>query len=138
MLDLIIWDLAELESAKGACITAQLMGVWPRLNSIEALLTYHMRLIPDFSKTIKAIKKFADCCHGPSNRRNRAIHDPWYSEQNNQNLVQRRSMPRGALTYELKEIDKADIADLINQIVVLSSRAIELRNEISATLKSIT
>jgi hypothetical protein len=37
-LDEIIWELLGVKSPDGACVTAQLMSVWPRYNSIISQL----------------------------------------------------------------------------------------------------
>ena len=38
-LDMIIWRLAEVEEKKGSCITAQLVGSYPRFKAIISLAT---------------------------------------------------------------------------------------------------
>ena len=37
ILDRSIWKLAKVPGSRGACLTAQMMGVWPRFNAIDAL-----------------------------------------------------------------------------------------------------
>jgi hypothetical protein len=135
MLDLIIWEMASVVPPKGACITAQLMGVWPRINSIIALLTFYQPHIPSFEPFIKQVRKFGVDCQGPAESRNRITHDPWYSEQHDDKLVaQHRKMPKGNLRYGLEHMDKAVFTSLIDAICSLSERARQFKNEISAML----
>jgi hypothetical protein len=46
ILDRSIWKLAKVPGSRGACLTAQMMGVWPRFNAIDALLKQRSGKIP--------------------------------------------------------------------------------------------
>lgn len=137
MLDHVIYRLSGLSDHQGACITSQLMGVWPRVNSIKALLTFHLPAIPTFKSTISTLNKFGTDCQGPSEKRNRVIHDPWWSAGGDSSRVaQSRSMPKGKLTHGLEEIDPASLIALCVAIHSLRERAINLFAEVDAELRA--
>ena len=64
-MDQLIWDLAGVEQALGACITAQLNGPTPRLRSIKALVA--LLNVPD--KTLTKINKFSSSIVRTSRRK---------------------------------------------------------------------
>src|SRR5262249_26807541 len=80
MLDIVIWELAEIEPERGACITAQMMGTYSRFKAIIALLMLRQRLTQkDLSRFINKATDLSNRANGPGEKRNRATHDPWYT-----------------------------------------------------------
>jgi hypothetical protein len=71
-IDQAIWELAGVDQAFGACITAQLIGVNGRLRALRALLK--ARGASD--KSIGSIGKFAGSLSALQQKRHRAAHDP--------------------------------------------------------------
>jgi hypothetical protein len=68
-----IWDLAGVWPALGACITAQIFNIDGRLRALLALLKFRRAS----QTSIDAVNRFAEEVRGPSEKRNRIIHDPW-------------------------------------------------------------
>jgi len=131
-LDRIIWLLAGLEPPVGACITAQMMGIWPRTLSITALLALGGN--DTFSKRIKT---FETDCRMPSIRRNRFVHDPWYAAQHDPMLIaQHKSMAKGEYVFGITEVARSEFDSLLSAIVSLQKTAENLRNDIKATLSA--
>src|ERR1700674_5533818 len=73
ILDLIIWELAGINHAKGACLTAQITGHHNKCDSIIALETY----LGFSASTIKRVEDLKGSLYNVSNPRNRIVHDPW-------------------------------------------------------------
>jgi len=70
-IDETIWQLADVKDEPGACLTAQLAGIRPRLIVLEALV----QLRGEDKDFIKQIASFTQKAQTTSERRNRAIHD---------------------------------------------------------------
>jgi hypothetical protein len=135
----MIWRLAGMEHQQGACITAQLMGIWPRTNSLVALLTYHKARTPALQPLIKRVNVFGDSCRGPSEQRNRIIHDPWYAEtESGTPTAQFRSMPKSNPKFGLEDQDKTEFLNLLHDIGELANEAKAISREIGAILTAST
>lgn len=131
-LDQIIWQLAGLKPSAGACMTAQLMGVWPRVLSITALLKLH-----GIDNLNSRIKKFENDCRQPSNRRNRIIHDPWYAEQHDPLLIaQHKSMAKDEHVFGITEVARSEFDSLLTAIASLQKTAEDLKNDIAVMLSA--
>jgi len=61
-LDRIIWKLSKVPGSRGACLTAQMMGVWPRFNAIEALLTQNSDKFLKPEKIINSMNTLGQQC----------------------------------------------------------------------------
>jgi hypothetical protein len=137
IFDQIIWDIAEIDPAKGACITAQLMSVYARCNTIIGQLTLFER--ENGVSTQALINKITDIrnrSNGPSEQRNRAVHDPWYVYTNLNQTAQFRAMPAKDLRYGIYPVDLQDLEQTLTTIREFSKRVAALREEISALLAS--
>ena len=74
-VDELIWELAEVEPEIGACITAQLFAIAPRMDALISLA--NARNVQ--SGHVSKLSKFKVAIGGLANRRHRLAHDPWYS-----------------------------------------------------------
>jgi hypothetical protein len=124
VLDLIIWELADLVPQKGACITAQLMGTAPRYRAISTL-AQQMGLKKRLVERINGLQGIT-----PNEARNRIIHDPWYMEKTSKRPAQFRSMPSKTPTYGMKDIEDAEITKAIEDIRKLRDKVSKLRADI--------
>ena len=71
-IDYTIWGLASITNEHGACLTAQYIGINPRINALMALVKYW-----NCSKTLLSdLEDFHKKSMGLSEQRNRAVHDP--------------------------------------------------------------
>jgi hypothetical protein len=139
MLDLILADLAPLPPPRMACITAQLMGIWPRINSLIAILTQRSIKEPNFEKYIKQVRSLGEDSRDISERRNRIIHDPWYVDPNTEATGQQKSMPRQdknyRLQYGIKDVNRKEIDETLSEIARLTKRANQLRDALLGEIK---
>lgn len=138
VLDEIICDLTQLDPKRGACLTAQLMGAWPKLNSIRALLHYWIAYNSAFTGILKKLNKFSGDCHVPSERRNRIVHDAWMfevsPEAKGKVVGQHRAMPKSKPTYGIEDVDVASLTKLVADIQACTAGAIEIKHEIMAVM----
>ncbi len=132
-LDETIWDLAGLESPRGASITAQLMGVGPRCLTIIAL--HAQRGLPEETRRRK-ISSFMDQAHRLSDKRNRLIHDPWFLDTGTNSASQLKSMPRKELIYEYKIVTADYVTEVISEIRQFIARAIALHEQVLSELRT--
>lgn len=135
-LDQIIWNLAGLDAPRGACITAQFMSIWPRYDTIKALLLYRAEHEPTFTEFVSVLNTLSGKTRKPSEDRNRIIHDPWYADAGDGQTTQLRSMPRSDPIYGLLNRDRDEILATIASIGRLSQRAQKLRNRIEAAVRA--
>jgi len=147
ILDLIIWDLAGVVHAEGACITAQLMGVRPRYLTLIAQLTLRSKTQPQFSRFITKVNALMGSSYDPGDRRNRIVHDPWYvtfedgpgllTKPLSEQPAQFKSMPSKNLTFGIEEVDLEEIKKTLADIKSLAANAENLKNEISVEIKAL-
>lgn len=76
VLDTIIWSLAGAEPKTCACITAQLAGPYARFRAIISLAN----VLGLDAKLVTRITDLSYKIQGKSEKRNRVVHDPWYSD----------------------------------------------------------
>lgn len=124
MLDRVIFELASIDQRMGACITGQMMGVWPRLSAIEALAVARQEQTEHFGEIRTLTKKLAKDCRPVSEKRNRIVHDPWYVEANSNASGRYRSAARSEkFQYGIKDEDDQDLQRTLLEIESLSEQA---------------
>jgi hypothetical protein len=132
-LELIIWELSGIDFQKGAAITAQLMGVFPRFKAILALLAQpglasRKSLGTVVSRTIDLMNKSS----GPGDKRNRIVHDPWYAYTASGKTAQFKAMPHKDHRYGIQLVDSEVLEDALRSIKEFSARVENLKKEISS------
>jgi hypothetical protein len=132
VLDRIIWTLLGVISAKGACVTSQLMGSTPRYRTIIAQLTLRKSMEPQFEKYITRVHSLMNATYEPQDKRNMIIHDSWYLDSTRDQPGQFKSWPAKDLRFGINSIDLADIESTLEAIRALSDRAEALFSEINA------
>jgi hypothetical protein len=138
LFDEIIWRLGAQDEIKGACITAQMMGVYPRCKAIVALLTAIGRrksldLKPLIDRTIELMNK-ASGPTSPGDRRNRIVHDPWYVYTGVDQTAQFKAMPHKDFRYGIHPVDLTELQETLQAIKNYSERVTKLRDDIYSTL----
>ena len=133
--DLIIWELAKIDPENGACITAQMMSVYSRCRAIVALLTLYGKKTSRNTESLatKAIE-LSNRANGPGEKRNRAVHDPWYVYTGSDKTGQFRAMPPKDLRFGVAPVDKAELEATLIEIKKFSERVIAFRHDIQKML----
>jgi hypothetical protein len=132
-LDMIIWELSGIEPQKGAAITAQIMGVFPRCKAILALLA-HPRLAqrPNVVAAMKRVTDIMGKSVDPTDKRNRIVHDPWYAYTASGKTAQFKAMPHKDHRYGIHVVDSEVIDGALRSIKEFSERVENLKKEISS------
>ncbi|KAB2957647.1 MAG: hypothetical protein F9K19_01940 [Rhizobiaceae bacterium] len=72
--DEAIWELLQADPPLSASVTAQMMGLRPRMTAIQGLLS--SLGAPDAAT--KKVEGLLQSSYGLSDQRNRVVHDPWF------------------------------------------------------------
>lgn len=129
-----IWILADVVPAFGACITSQLVSLTSRLTALLALLK--VRKAPQ--KLIDQVNKFAEDARGPTELRNRIIHDMWLIDNRNPGQMgQMQVSAQKKLVFKIKERKLSEVQHERETIVQCRQKAWVIRKEIRAVLDSL-
>ena len=126
LLDTIIWVLVERRESTMACLTAQMMGIRPRILSNRALLD-DQKFPKEFHDDLDAMEKRS---FGPLEIRNRTVHDPWIWELISKTPRQHRSKAAKDLRYGTVEVDVAALEKNVKDTLRLQMRAWDLQYKI--------
>jgi hypothetical protein len=113
-LDIAIWRLAKVDDATGACMTAQIIGSFPRLMAINALCIH--RKVDD--KILAQLKNLSQKMKGSQDRRNRILHDAWYIAETDgaeSEIQQFKSMARDEWLFGFHEVNEAYINETLEK-----------------------
>lgn len=72
--DEAIWELLQAHPPLSASVTAQMMGLRPRMNTIMALL----RSLGEEESSVKKVEMLLQGSYSLAVERNRVVHDPWF------------------------------------------------------------
>jgi len=133
----MIWALAALEPEDGACITAQIPSMVPRLRALIALVHKNGA----GKALLKDLNRFSGKADGLARRRNRVIHDPWFFRENrseNHSQIEFGRLEVTAdrrLTYEVKPQTRKEVLDIAHDILAAIKEFNSLRERIHGELK---
>lgn len=131
-LDLVIWELADIDPEAGACITAQMMGAFARFKAIIALLTFHQRRTnKDLKGLIDKATELSQKANVPGEQRNRTVHDPWYDFPSSEDhTAQFKAMPQKDLRYGIHPVDLTALKTALADIEKFSERVTAFRQSV--------
>jgi hypothetical protein len=140
LLDQTIWEAARLTQHEGHCITGQIVGPTPRLYALIALLLFHKV----DAKLVERAREFAGQFSPTYEKRNRIVHDPWYTQVSTDDVYQYKGMARGELakkdTTNLNlgiqvtlNVDEA--RELIESIKRKAARVAAFRNDVVKAMR---
>jgi hypothetical protein len=135
-ISMSIWHLAAVYPAIGACITSQIYTLDGRLKALAALLV--LRRAPEALQT--RVNKFAERVRGPSEIRNRRIHDQWFTDTATAAagaMKQMEMLARGTLKYGFKTISIAELKEDRAKIIKAMNEAADIRATIEAALPTL-
>jgi hypothetical protein len=141
LLDILIWQLADVDAQAGACITAQISGTFGRFRAVIALLQYHQqRTNKPLATLIKRATELSGKSNGPAEGRHRAIHDPWYQYKVPASdtapaapaidTAQFRSMPHKDPRYGIAPVDEAALEKNLADIRDFTAEVEEFRKQV--------
>jgi hypothetical protein len=126
VLDMIIWKLAGAEAKTCACVTAQLAGPYARFRAIISLAN----VVGLDEKLVSRITKLSYKTQERSDKRNRIIHDPWYSELNTKSPAQFKSVPFKNYDFGLQKSEAEYLEKAIKEGKETFNEVTELRDAI--------
>jgi hypothetical protein len=136
LLDILIWQLADVDAQAGACITAQIGGTYGRFKAVIALLTFHQQRT---NKSLKALidkaTELSQKANAPGEGRHRTVHDPWYEyPYSADQTAQFRAMPHKDPKYGIQAVDLNDVKSNLDDIKKFADRVKTFRDDVLATL----
>ena len=111
-LDQSLCNLAEIQKHVGACFTGQIVGPGPRFNAMLQLA--RERRLP--KEIIDRIKNLDTKAHPIFDRRNRAVHDPWWRSKTSGKPHQFRGKPRKLDQFGLMPKTENELRDDLTEI----------------------
>ena len=123
-IDIQIWRLAEIDQARGACITSQIAGHARKLDAVFALLRRRETLT---NVRDRAVNRFCERASGLSEQRNRVTHDLWMVVSEPGEAPKRLEISaRRRLVFETKSHPTSELTRLATLIHSLSRDLIAL------------
>jgi hypothetical protein len=125
-IDTVIWELAGLSDMPngidiGACLTAQIPAVVPRIEALIALA--RVQGVPE--DRVRKLNKFKEHARSVGERRHRVAHDPWFATWKN-------DWPECDV-YRLQRTAKAKLEHGYKQVAIDELKA--LTADIQATIE---
>ena len=127
-LDAIIADLAGVDSATGACLTGQMVGLYPRYFALYQL-AHHRELPTTLRKEVEDLQNKANEI---GNIRNRVIHDPWFEESREGGSYQHKSKTRKDRSFGPEPVTVDDLQRSLAKLQSHRERVWKLREAIWA------
>lgn len=131
LFDEMIWRLVGTDDIRGACVTAQMTGVYPRCKAIVALLTIlGRRRNFDVEHLVKKTNELMQKSSGPGDKRNRIVHDPWYIYTEIDTTAQFKAVPQKDYRYGVHPVDETELKTTLEEIKNYGERVTKLRDDI--------
>ena len=136
LLDILIWQLADVDAQAGACITSQIGGTYGRFRAVIALLRFHQqRTNKNLRALIDKATELSQKANNYGEGRHRTVHDPWYEYPNSADqTAQFRTMPHKDPKYGIQAVDLNDVNSTLDDIKKFSDRVKIFRDDVLATL----
>lgn len=128
----VIWAVAEVQPAYGACITAQIFNIDGRLRALLALL----KLRRGSKSLLARVNRFAEDVRGPSERRNRIVHDPWMRREDGPTTKLEITANR-TLRFAIRDVDLDDVKKDVDSIIDIVRAFVKIRDDIIAALPTL-
>lgn len=127
-LDAIIADLAGVDGTTGACLTGQMVGLYPRYFALYQL-AHHRDLRPALKQEVKDLQNKASEI---GDIRNRVIHDPWFEDSREGGSYQHKSKTRKDLRFGPEPVSVDDLQRSLAKLQSHRERVWKLREAIWA------
>jgi hypothetical protein len=128
-----IWKLADVTPVLGACVTAQIFTINNRLMALISLMK--LRGFPE--EFIKEMNQFSDSLRGPSEKRNRAIHDPVFVAPETGDVGRLEITAQRKPVLEMKPVSEDILLEDRTAIFYRTQELLRLRDRILAKLPTL-
>ena len=128
-INTVIWRMAAMSDEDGACITAQIPAIMPRMRALIALAH---RAGAD-EQLLKELNRFSSDVDGLGRRRNRVIHDPWLRKRNDAGTFGRLEITADRrLVFEIRPEGRTEILAVAQEIEAAKKRFLALNDRLKA------
>lgn len=131
-VDELIWKLAEIEPEIGACLTAQIVSIAPRMDALITL-AYAQHVSEE---CLTRLNKFKARIGGLSNERNRLAHDPWFSGFQTDKLFRLEKTARGKLIHRFQPVTEEELGEYERKVESAHADFSQLSSEILGSFYS--
>lgn len=127
-LDAAIFEFAGLQSnaRTGACITGQMVGMYPRYQALHQLAAEHGAPKP-IQTEIKHLERLSA---GVAKLRNRAVHDAWMQDTNSKKPHQFRTKAKKDTSYGPQPVTVAQLKKDLAEVRVHLERVMKFRSDV--------
>ena len=132
MLDLVVWDMGNLNRETGVCITGQMMGATGRFKAIEAL----GRKVGLGTETLEKFRKLRNQHYEIAEQRNRIVHDPWFVVLESDDGTMTGGVSQMKVAGDTP-VNTTQVEETIQRIETLTGRVSKLRGELSVELHAL-
>lgn len=133
-VSIVIWALADVRPALGACMTAQIYTLQGRL---AALLSLAKLREVDHS-ILKQINRFADDVRGGQEIRNRIIHDLWLNDSvHPEQMAQLQITAAKKLEFAIDPVRFSELTADLEKLEDFQTRFLAIRKVIEAALPTL-
>ncbi len=133
MISHTIWKAAGLDDVLGACITAQIYSLPPKIGALRLLL----RSRGVSNGLLEKLNAFSERSREYSEIRNRAVHDPLGVHATDNSVRQIQITAQGKLVFETRKVTLEEFEKFSERISSFLSGFIDLKNEIEDELSKL-
>jgi hypothetical protein len=131
-IDSLIWELLQTPQALGACVTAQMVSVHPRMSALVSLVT--LWELNDERTT--ELKRFHGKLGILADKRNRLIHDKRMIMWKTKGVVRFEISARNKLKFEPVPEDIDYLTNFAREVSGMQLSFIEIRNSVLTELQA--
>ncbi len=125
-----IWALTSMSDGDGACVTAQILAILPRMRALIALA----HRSGSGEELLKDLNKFSGVVEGLGRRRNRIIHDPWFVKTDESEFGRLEITADRRLVFEIRPESPAEVLEVSDEILNAIDAFSKLRQRINDDL----
>lgn len=132
MLDMCIGTLLGTGIITAACVTGQLFGPNPRFNAIVQLCRH--RNLPE--TIIRQVNTLSGRCMGEFEKRNRAVHDPWWEVEETEQSFQFRNKPKKDRAFGFHPVSEQNLRENLAELRKIRAQVVTLAFDIFDAMPS--
>lgn len=132
-IDHMIWGMANIQQALGACITSQLMSVNPRMKAFRSLAA----TLGAGQESLDRIGKLQGTLSRLQTKRNRAVHDPRMMNTNTKDLDRLQITATSKLEFGWQPETPESLAAIRQEVEECIKEFCALASDVTAEIRSL-
>jgi hypothetical protein len=128
LLDGIIANLADLDEATAACVTGQMVGMFPRYSALFQL-AHQCNMPPKIKEEVSNLRNRSGDI---GEKRNRAVHDPWLEEIGSGSPYQHKGKAKANVAYGPAPVTELELLQTLSKLQSHRQRVFNLREAVWA------